>query len=133
MLTEKNMKEMLGVRLSFDQKRMLEHVMKKQNLKTPSDALRYSLEVAYKKEINRNLPEVQDKDDIGIIKRNMQNLFLIMLEIMSETDAKVSIMNDVFITKKDQKLSVRDIKHLIKKYADEKFSSAYNQLDRLEW
>jgi len=127
------MKEMLGVRLSFDQKRMLDHVMKKQNLKTPSDALRYSLEVAYKQEINRNLPEVSDDNDMDIIKKNMQSLFIIMLELLTETDAKVSTMNDVFITKKDQKLSVRDIKHLIKKYSDEKFSYAYNQLDRLEW
>lgn len=51
---------------------------------------RYSLEVAYKKEISSNLPEVSDENDMDIVKKIMQSLFLIMLEIISETDAKIS-------------------------------------------
>ena len=127
------MKETVGVRLTFDQKMMLEHVMRKQNLKTPSDALRYSLEIAYKKEINSNLPEVAHDNDIDLIMSNLRSLFIVILEIIAETDAKVSVMNDVFITKKTLKYSLNDIKLLLKKYNDEKFRKAYFQIENMEW
>jgi len=112
---------------------MLEHVMRKQNLKTPSDALRYSLEIAYKKEINSNLPEVTHDNDIDLIMSNLRSLFIVILEIIAETDAKVSVMNDVFITKKTLKYSLNDIKLLLKKYNDEKFRKAYFQIENMEW